>query len=280
MNFYKNMQKGAIVAAHFGTTHEDTKEKTIDIINKKLEEEFKQLDFFQIYTSRIINRILSKSGKEKLDTTQILERLIEQGYQHVIIQPTYIINGTEMEALKREVEKFSDKFEDIRVGTPLLTEMEDYFNLIDVIEKEIGPLKEDEGVVMIGHGTEHPALSAYPMLAYIVRDLEKPIYIGTIAGYPGIENIVRELKRDNKKKVTLMPLMFVAGDHAKNDIAKEWKEDLEKSGFEVEINLKGLGEIESIQNIFIEKAKVLENCQPEDILIKKAEYARGRKASH
>ena len=280
MNFYKNMEKGAIIAAHFGTTHEDTKEKTIDIINEKLKKEFDKLDFFQVYTSRIINRILSKRGIENLNTSQILERLIEEGYQHVIIQPTYIINGTEMEALKREVEIYSDKFEDIRVGTPLLTEVQDYFNLIEVIEKESGILKQDEGIVMIGHGTEHPALSAYPMLAYITRDLKKSIYIGTVEGYPSLENVVKELKRDNKRKVTLMPLMFVAGDHAKNDIAEDWKEALEENGFEVEVNLRGLGEIESIQNIFIEKAKELEYTQPEDILVKKAEYAKGRKASH
>ncbi|WP_418965635.1 sirohydrochlorin cobaltochelatase [Cetobacterium sp.] len=280
MNFYKNMEKGAIVVAHFGTTHEDTKEKTIDIINEKIKKEFDKLDFFQVYTSRIINRILLKRGIENLNTTQILEKLAAKGYQHVIVQPTYIINGTEMEALKREVELFSDKFEDIRIGSPLLTGVEDYFKLVNIIEEEYKDLKEDEGIVMIGHGTEHPALSSYPMLAYVTRDLERPIYIGTVQGYPGLDNVVKELKRDKKRKVTLMPLMFVAGDHAKNDIAEDWKEALEENGFEVEVNLKGLGEIESVQNIFIEKAKELENTQPEDILVKKAEYAKGRKASH
>lgn len=280
MNFYEKMEKGAIVVAHFGTSHDDTREKTIDIINKKLKKEFEKLDFFQVYTSKIINKILSKRGVENLNTTQILENLVEQGYRHIIIQPTYIINGIEMEALKREVEIYSDKFEDIRVGTPLLTDIDDYFNVIKIIEKEVGILKEDEGVVMIGHGTEHPALSAYPMLAYITRDLEKPIYIGTVEGYPGIDSVVRELKRDKKKKVILMPFMFVAGDHAKHDISEEWKESLEKNGFEVKIKLKGLGEIEAIQNIFIEKAKKLENFKPRDILIKKANYDKGIKSFH
>lgn len=280
MNFYEKMEKGAIVVAHFGTSHDDTREKTIDIINKKLKKKFEKLDFFQVYTSRIINKILSKRGVENLNTTQILENLVEQGYRHIIIQPTYIINGIEMEALKREVEIYSDKFEDIRVGTPLLTDIDDYFNVIKIIEKEVGILKEDEGVVMIGHGTEHPALSAYPMLAYITRDLEKPIYIGTVEGYPGIDSVVRELKRDKKKKVILMPFMFVAGDHAKHDISEEWKESLEKNGFEVKIKLKGLGEIEAIQNIFIEKAKKLENFKPRDILIKKANYDKGIKSFH
>ncbi|MEG1182672.1 sirohydrochlorin cobaltochelatase, partial [Cetobacterium sp.] len=136
MNFYKNMKKGAIVVAHFGTTHQDTKEKTIDIINKKMSKEFEKLDFFQVYTSRIINRILAKRSVENLNTSQMLEALKNQGYKHVIIQPTYIINGTEMEALKREVEQYSDYFEDIRVGTPLLTSTEDYFEVIKVIFEE------------------------------------------------------------------------------------------------------------------------------------------------
>lgn len=280
MDFYKNLEKGAVVVAHFGTTHEDTREKTIDIINEKVKKEFQKLDFYQVYTSRIINRILAKRGIKNLNTTEVLEKLLEDGYKHVIVQPTYIINGTEMEALKREVEMFSDKFEDIRVGSPLLTSVEDYFHLLELLEEEIGVLEENEGTVMIGHGTDHPAHSTYSMLDYVARDLEKPIYIGTVEGYPGLDKVVKELKKDGKEKVTLMPLMFVAGDHAKNDIAEDWKEALEDNGFEVSLNLKGLGEIERIQNIFIEKARELENTRSEDILIKKAEYAKGRKASH
>ncbi|MDX8336769.1 sirohydrochlorin cobaltochelatase [Candidatus Cetobacterium colombiensis] len=280
MNFYKNLKKGAVVAAHFGTTHEDTKEKTIDVINKKLKIEFQKLDFFEVYTSRIINRILSKKGINNLNTSQMLEKLYKEGYQHVIVQPTYIINGTEMEALKREVEMFNDKFEDIRLGTPLLSNVDDYFNLIDIVEKDIPELEEDKAIVLIGHGTNHPAFSVYPTLAYIARDLNKPIYVGTIDGYPTVDNVIKELKRDKKTKLVLMPLLFVAGDHAKNDIAEDWKNTLEENGFKVELNLKGLGEIEAIQEIYVEKAKILENTQPEDILLKKAEYAKGKKACH
>ncbi|MGL6024710.1 MAG: sirohydrochlorin cobaltochelatase, partial [Cetobacterium sp.] len=271
---------GAIVAVHFGTTHEDTKEKTINIINEKIKKEFSKLDFFEAYTSRIINRILLKRGIKNLNTTEILEKLLNEGYKHVILQPTYIISGTEMEALRREVELFSDKFEDIRLGVPLLSSVDDYFNLLEVLKEEAGDLKENEGLIMVGHGTDHPALSSYPMLDYVARDLELPIYIGTVEGYPGFDKVLKVLKKDKKSRVKLMPLMFVAGDHAKNDIAEDWKEALEKNGIEVVLDLKGLGEIEKIQNIFIEKAKVLENVKIEDILLKKKEYSKGRKAIH
>jgi sirohydrochlorin cobaltochelatase len=52
-----------------------------------------------------------------------------------------------------------------------------------------------------------------------------------------------------------MPLMLVAGDHAKNDMAGEdddsWKSLLEKENYTVEPLLRGLGEYPAIRNIFI-----------------------------
>ena len=57
------------------------------------------------------------------------------------------------------------------------------------------------------------------------------------------------------KTLTLAPLMFVAGDHAKNDMAGEedsWKSELEEKGYEVRVILKGLGEFEGIRKIFAE----------------------------
>jgi sirohydrochlorin cobaltochelatase len=280
MNFYKNMEKGAVVAIHFGTSHEDTKKKTINIINQKIKNEFSQLDFFEAYTSRIINRILLKKGIKNFNTTEILEKLLDEGYKNVILQPTYIINGTEMEALKREIDFFSDKFEDIRLGTPLLSSVDDYFNLLEILKEESVKFKDNEGLVMIGHGTSHPALSAYPMLDYIAKDLKLPIYIGTVDGYPGLDKVVQDLKKNKKTKVKLMPLMLVAGDHAKNDIAIDWKENLEANDIEVVLDLKALGEVEKVQDIFIQKAKDLENVKSEDILLKKKEYSKGRKAGH
>ncbi|WP_297597806.1 sirohydrochlorin cobaltochelatase [uncultured Cetobacterium sp.] len=280
MDFYKNMKKGAIIVAHFGTTHEDTKEKTIDIINEKISKEFTKLDFFQIYTSRIINRILSRKGIENLNTSQMLEKLKKDNYSHIIIQPTYIINGTEMEALKREVEQVAESFDDIRIGTPLLTSPEDYFEVVKVLSQESGNLLDDEAVVLVGHGTEHSATSAYPMLDYVARDLNLPLYVGTVEGYPTAENVIKQLKRDGKNKIILKPLMFVAGDHAKNDIAEDWKNTLENEGYEVTLDLRGLGEMKKIQDIFIEKAKNLENNLPKDILKKKADYAKGERSSH
>ncbi|MGL4425369.1 MAG: sirohydrochlorin cobaltochelatase [Cetobacterium sp.] len=269
-----NLKKRAIVGVHFGTTFEETREKTIDVINKKLKKEFPTSDFFSIYTSRMINKKLFKKGIQNLNTLEILEKLLKEEYKNIIFQPTYIINGIEMDALRREIGQYNEKFDDIRIGDPLLTTTEDYFNLLNFVEEEVGNLEKNEAIVMIGHGTSHSSHSAYPMLDYIARDLDKPIYIGTVEGYPGVEKVVKELKLAGKEKVILMPLMFVAGNHAKKDIQDFWKVSLEENGFEVVLNLKALGEIEKIQNMYIKKAKKLEEVKPEDILLKKLNYSK------
>ncbi len=280
MNFKEHQGKKAVLVAHFGTTHEDTREKTIDIINEKIKNEFSDIDFFHVYTSRIINRILLRKGIEKLNTFEMLEKLRDEKYENILIQPTYIINGTEMDALKREVEIFSKDFNDIRVGNPLLSTPENYEEVINALSEEVGNLNSNEGVVFVGHGTDHPATSAYPMLDYMAKSLGKKFYIGTVEGFPSVDNVVDLLKRDKIEKVKLMPLMFVAGDHAKNDIAEDWKEELEDKGFIVEVDLKGLGEIKGVQNIYLENIRHISENIPEDILKKKRDYQAGKCSAH
>ena len=50
--------------------------------------------------------------------------------------------------------------------------------------------------------------------------------------------------------------MVVAGDHANNDMAGDeegsWKTEFETAGYEVECLVKGLGELESVQQIYVD----------------------------
>jgi sirohydrochlorin cobaltochelatase len=79
--------------------------------------------------------------------------------------------------------------------------------------------------------------------------------VATIEGYPTQETAIQQIKAMKGKKVTLVPLLFVAGDHANNDISVEWKETLEKEGFSVDVKLEGLGEVPGIQDLYVEKIK-------------------------
>ena len=57
--------------------------------------------------------------------------------------------------------------------------------------------------------------------------------------------------------------MVVAGDHAKNDMASDeegsWKSMLEKEGIKVNIYLKGLGENERFNQLYINRIEDLIN---------------------
>lgn len=73
--------------------------------------------------------------------------------------------------------------------------------------------------------------------------------MGTIEGYPTFDTMLAQLKAGKAKRVTLVPFMFVAGDHAKNDIAGEWKERLEKEDFIVSTQLEGWDKFRDSRNI-------------------------------
>ena len=118
--------KAAILIIHFGTTHDDTRVLTIDAINAKMKEAFPGIEVREAWTSRIILKKLKERGVERLNPAQALIQLHEQGYTHILIQSTNIIEGTEMKELRREVEGLSLNFKDIRVGNPLLYAPEDY----------------------------------------------------------------------------------------------------------------------------------------------------------
>lgn len=64
---------------------------------------------------------------------------------------------------------------------------------------------------------------------------------------------------NNIKKVTLIPFMLVAGDHANNDMAGKdedsHKSQLEAEDFKVKTYIHGLGENKGIQDIYIDHLK-------------------------
>ncbi|MGL4672209.1 MAG: sirohydrochlorin cobaltochelatase [Cetobacterium sp.] len=276
-NFYTG-GKSAVIMTHFGTTHKDTRAKTIDTINQKAIKAFDgKADVFEAYTSRIVTkRVEANEGIKKYNPSEVLTSLKKQGYKNVIIQPTNIIDGVEMESIKREALLHSKDFNNLRVGDALLTDPHHYEDTIKAIMKIAAPMGKREGVVLVGHGTYNSATSAYAMFDYMAKDMNEPIYVGTVEGYPTLENVVRQLKKDGKKEITLMPMMFVAGDHAKNDIAGDWKESLEKEGFKVKVKLTPLGEIPEIQDMFVGNAKFLEKHRSIDIIEKKAGYAKNK----
>ena len=165
--------------------------------------------------------------------------------------------------------EFSVKKPESTYGVPgdemrlFLTE-EDYRKACQIVMQQLSaPLAKDEAFVLMGHGTEHYANSAYCQFENMLRDLgHENTYVGTVEGFPGLDYVIRRMKIRGIRKVYLMPLMIVAGDHARNDLAgaeaDSWDSLLRAEGFETEIFLKGMGEIDGIADLFVEHLQAAE----------------------
>lgn len=260
--------KAALLMVHFGTSYDETRALTIDAINTKAKAAFSQLEVREAYTSRIVIRKLEERGIEKCNPLDALFKLRGDGYTHIIVQSTHIIEGAEMESLRRDVATVQLFFTEIRIGNPLLYSVEDTEALVTVLESH----KPEKGnTVFVGHGTYTSATATYAMLDYMMKARElKDFHVGTVGGYPTFNTVLSQLKANKAKQVTLVPLMFVAGDHVQNDIAGDWKEGLEKDGLKVDVRMEGLGQIPEVQDIFIEHARFVMHHKMVDIMKKKA----------
>ena len=247
--------KKAILVVSFGTSYHETRKKTIEVCENKIKESFKDYDFYRAFTSGMIINKLKKRDNMFIDNpSEALEKLYNAGYKEVVVQSLHIICGDEYNKLKDMVAQYEDKFDKISIGRPLLTYIDDYRETVEAVKKDLDKMDIDEAVVFMGHGTEHESHSSYPAIEYMFRDYGINAFVGTVEGYPELEQVIKKLKNRNIKTVDLLPFMLVAGDHAINDMASDeedsWKTTLEKEGFNVKVHVKGLGENPYIQEKF------------------------------
>lgn len=245
----------------FGTSFEEAM-PAITNIEETCKNAFPEYDFYRAFTSGMIIRKLKRTkGVTIYNPEEVMQHLAASGYEEVLCQPTHIINGMEYEKMIRMLTPYKDHIPVIRVGAPLLTEEQDYKEACQIMMEEFSrPLGSEEAFVLMGHGTEHYANSAYCQFENMLRDLGyENTYVGTVEGFPALEYVIGRLRIRGIRKVYLMPLMIVAGDHARNDLAgaeaESWDSILKREGFETEVILKGMGQIDGIAEMFVEHLK-------------------------
>lgn len=250
-----NDNRGILVVS-FGTTHADTREKTIDRLEAEVKNTFKDYKIYSAWTSSIIRKKLLARGENIDDVASAMEKISKDGIKKLYILSTHFLNGIEYEKLCSQAMEKSELFEEVVISKALFTGTKDMENVLNIINKEIYP-EADRAVVAVGHGSEHFSDSVYGALDYMAKARGfGHIFIGTIEGFPNMDVTLEAVKKAGYKKVLLTPLMLVAGDHAKNDIASDdedsWKTAFQEEGIDCDILLKGLGEYEGIREIYME----------------------------
>lgn len=254
-------QKPVLLAVSFGTSYNDNRDLSIGAVEKALQDANPEYEVRRAFTSQIVIDILKDRDNLEIDNvTEAMERLVADGVKEVIIQPTHVMTGFEYDDVVAEVNKYQDKFDTFKISEPLLVSDSDYDALIKSITEETASYNtEDTAIVFMGHGTEHEANVTYATLQEKLNAAGNNNYfIGTVEAEPSLEEVVALVKESGAKKVVLLPLMIVAGDHANNDMAGDeedsWKSAFKAEGFEVECVIKGLGEYAGVQQILVKHA--------------------------
>ncbi len=246
--------KQAILVVSFGTSYRDTLEKTILAAEAAIAREFPGWEVRRAFTSGMIIRKLKERDGISIDNvTEGLNRLYQEEFTRVVVQPTHVMHGREYEKLIRMVNPWRDRMK-IAVGMPLLHCVADYEAVAEAMLGWLPAPTEEEALILMGHGTEHFANSCYAQMEYILRAKNDRVYVGTVEGYPELSDLLPQLKkRPELRRITLAPFMLVAGDHARNDMAgngDSWKARLEAQGYRVNCILRGLGECPAILSLF------------------------------
>ena len=251
-----------LLVVSFGTSYNDSRRLTIGAIEEAMEQSFPDYSVRRGFTSQIIiDRVKNRDHIAMDNVKEALERARDNGVKELVIQPTHLMDGLEYGDLVEEAAQYSDAFEKVAVGKPLLTSEEDFKAVAQAIAEDTAQYDDgDTAICFMGHGTEAQANQVYAKMQETLSAAGYDhYYVGTVEASPSLEDVMEAVKKGGYKRVVLKPLMIVAGDHANNDMAGDdedsWKNIFEKEGYEVICLLKGLGELEAVQQLFADHAR-------------------------
>ena len=251
-----------LLVVSFGTSYNDSRRETIGAIETAMQKAFPDYSVRRGFTSQIIiDRVRERDGVEIDNVKAALDRAVDNGVKTLVVQPTHLMDGLEYTDLVDELAQYADAFEHIAVGAPLLTSDGDFQAVADAITQATAQYDDgDTAICFMGHGTEAESNRVYGELQQVLNTAgHDHYYVGTVEAEPTLEDVLAGVKDSGAHKVVLQPLMIVAGDHANNDMAGDeegsWKRAFQDAGYEVECVLKGLGELEAIQQLFAAHAQ-------------------------
>jgi sirohydrochlorin cobaltochelatase len=271
--------KEGILLVTFGSSFPEP-QKTFEKIDQAAKKRFSGETIKWGFTSDIIiNKLRKGNGEGSLkgkiidnDTPQeALEIMVKDGYSKFEVQSLHVIPGEEFDELEEAIKAFKEKYEGVKVkvGRPLLDSDADIKAVAKIIAAKFAAEIKDGPVLFMGHGTPHKADAQYLKLQNELQKINTKFFVGTVEGIgfdankTSIDGILAELDQLSPKatKVTITPLMSIAGDHANNDMNgntgeakpedQSWKERLEAKGYTVNTVMKGLGDYDEINNIWM-----------------------------
>lgn len=266
--------KGGIVLAPYGSLYSPAL-ATYERIVQVYEKEFSGYEIRLAFTSYLMRkRLTEKKGINVPGLLGALQELQDLGCNRVAVQSLQIVPGGEFHQIAELVHSLRPGcafgVPGLELGLPLLSGLSDCRTVSSMLPALISragidiPSKRDgqgsrEAVLLAGHGTGHPADALYCLLAGILKNQHRNVYLASIEGALGLDDILPDLRESGAESILLMPFMLVAGGHAEKDLfgadPQSWKSILEREGYAVRSYNQGLGDSLEIVSLFLERTK-------------------------
>ncbi|MGD9973156.1 MAG: sirohydrochlorin cobaltochelatase [Desulfatirhabdiaceae bacterium] len=255
--------KPPIVIAAFGTTSHAR--KTYDHIDLRFQKRFPDHELYWAFSSRMVKDHVRKHSRIEIHSPrEVLDMLYSKGHSWAVIQSLHVIAGHEFYRLVTEMAQLPIR---TSIGLPLLCSYQDYWATSRAMKLNFYPGSDEEAVVLVGHGTDHPAWSAYLAFESILRQqYGAKIFVGLVDGEPFQGHVVDSVIRSGAKKVSLIPFTLVTGRHFQEDITggpNSWQSVLENAGMTVKVETQGIGYRDQIVEIFADHIRDALSVIPE-----------------
>ena len=249
----------AILVVSFGTSYNDSREKTIGAVERAVAEAFPAYEVRRAFTSqRIIDKLKKRDQRSIDNLKEALDRAAADGIKSLIVQPTHLMDGFEYMDVKAEVEANQGRFERLALGAPLLASEADLDAVIRAMAGELGGYDDGKtALCLMGHGTDAASNQVYQKMQdrMIAGGYAKLLHRnrGGAAGFTGGD---REIGRaETLSEGSAAAAHGGCRRHANQDMAGEeedsWKSRLERAGYQVECRIRGLGEVEAIRKLYV-----------------------------
>ena len=255
--------EGVLLVA-FGTSVPEAM-PAMEAVDRDFRKAFPDAEVLWAYTSQIIRKKLAGQGKKTGGISEGLERLAQDGVKVVRVQSLHVMPGEEFSALERavllDVKAHPGRFDAVYLGRPLLESRADAEAVASAVLKDAGGVRgRREAVVLMAHGQEHGRAGlVFEGVRRIFAEKDGRVFMATVEGERGIDDLLGELKARKVQNVRLQPLMLVAGDHAHNDLGGDeddsWASRCRKNGIRTTVSLKGLGEVPGVNDVWVRHAR-------------------------
>lgn len=248
--------KPAIVLTAFGTSTQAF--ATYDHFEQRVRERFPGYEIRWAFTSRQVRaKVEKEQGRQLNDLGATLRELKAAGFTRAAVQSLHVVPGEEWE---KKIVQVSREVPGLKValGKPLLSSPADQERALKAVADTFPQEREKTAVLLMAHGS--PAASgerAYIGFSRLLTSRYPKVFLASVEGKPDKGAAFAAVKKADPDTVVLMPFMFVAGEHAANDMLGDgpdsWKSLLLKEKpYRIQGLTKGLGYVDGIVAIFLD----------------------------